>query len=320
MKKLIITFFLNAGIFFGKILKFSPNWFKKFIVIICGKIIVILPNKISFLFFSFIYEVVKHMYWKFNGQVFLLREYFHLFKMKLDIVKKTQRVIYLQKLYQPNVSNYLLKNLKKGGVFIDVGAHVGFYSLLSSKLLGENGRVFSFEAENTNFHFLQENVILNKLKNIKIVNKAVGSNNDVAELFINPLNEGGNSLVNDDYYYDNDEKWRVEKIIKIFPNKILKQNVEMVSIDHFLHNNNLDNLNIDMIKVDVEGAEYDVLLGARNLLFKFSPAIICEVSKNQDKINDLLEELNYKVYCIDKNGDISIANNLIGRDFLFLKK
>ena len=69
IKKRIIIFFLKAGIFIGKILKFFPNWFKKFTVIICGKIIVILPDKISFLFFSFIYEVVKHMYWKFDGQV-----------------------------------------------------------------------------------------------------------------------------------------------------------------------------------------------------------------------------------------------------------
>ena len=73
--------------------------------------------------------------------------------------------------FEANLSNFFINFLKEGDVFLDIGAHVGYYSILASDLVGESGQVISFEPTPRTFASLSENA--SRKNNIKVYNNAV---------------------------------------------------------------------------------------------------------------------------------------------------
>lgn len=95
--------------------------------------------------------------------------------IKPNIDNGLEKTIYYHGTYERGFAEFLKQNLKKGDIFIDVGANIGLFTLLSSKLVGNVGRILSFEPNPEIFEQLEVNVNLNNSKNIELFNFALGS-------------------------------------------------------------------------------------------------------------------------------------------------
>jgi len=145
-------------------------------------------------------------------------------------------------------TNFVTRFLRDGMIVLDIGAHHGFYSLLASKLVGPTGRVVAFEPSPRERVRLERHVRLNECKNVRIEGIALGASIGRAELF---LVEGMEDYCN-----------------SLRPPAVSAQtrtvSVDVTTLDEFL--SRADIKNVDLVKLDVEGAELDVLKGASNLL------------------------------------------------------
>jgi len=149
--------------------------------------------------------------------------------------------------YELPKQSALAQYVRKGDAVCDIGANAGFYTLLLSKLVGEDGQVFAFEPVPRNLKYLRRHVGLNRLRNVAVFDIAVS--NTVGKAAFEPtgcsstgcLSASGRLTV------------RVETLDSLFSNNI-----------HALPR---------LLKIDVEGAEADVLLGGRNMLARHRPVV-----------------------------------------------
>jgi len=152
--------------------------------------------------------------------------------------------------------------LKKGDVFIDVGAHIGWYALNAAQVVGSKGKVYAFEPNISVFEVLKRNKSLNHFQNLFPESIALSNKTGKREFWLG--DDMGGSFV----------KKNTERLT-IDGRKVTKTNVQTISLDKFCEINNIQN--IKMIKIDVEGAELDVLKGSYNILKKQSPYLLIEV-------------------------------------------
>src|SRR5215218_11197602 len=153
---------------------------------------------------------------------------------------------------------------KEGDIVIDIGAHIGLYTIISSKRVGANGKVVAIEADPSNFEMLNSNIKLNQLTNVIPLNYAVHSKETKVKLYL-PSGESGFTKYN-----------------TIMPNWINAQEkfveVNANTLDYLLQLNEIRQEEVNWIKIDVEGAEFEVLKGATNVLSKSKDiAILIEV-------------------------------------------
>jgi len=156
--------------------------------------------------------------------------------------------------YEPELA-YLEKVLSPGKVFIDVGANFGVYTLVASKLAGAAGKVIAIEPTAQSFAVLRQNIALNHLANVRAFRVALTQTRGKAWLY-HGWDPVGNSLGMDPLRGDEGEEVQTE------------------SLDNLLEENSIDR--VDVIKVDVEGAEELVLRGATRTLITYSPVVIFE--------------------------------------------
>ncbi len=190
--------------------------------------------------------------------------------------------------YEGAETQLLKRVLKPGMVVMDAGAHRGYYTLLASFLLGKDGRVISFEPSPRERQWLRMHRFANGRKNVTIEKSALGIRRETAEFFITLGKQTGcNSL-------------RYPKgVLYSMPIK-----VQVVTLDQYYHDTRLERL--DFIKMDVEGAEKDVLTGGGECLQKARPAIMCELSDIRTlrwkyrpvETVKLLEQKDYSCYFI----------------------
>ncbi|MBU0662571.1 FkbM family methyltransferase [Candidatus Micrarchaeota archaeon] len=148
--------------------------------------------------------------------------------------------------------------LKPGMTVADIGANLGYYSLLASGRVGRKGRVYSFEPEPKNRGILLKNIKENNFTNIIPINMALSNRKGKLKLYTDKSNEGRNSLSETNVI---DKKGFV--------------NVQATTLDsYFLEN--AGSLKVDFIKIDVEGAEGLVFEGAEKILKKNNLKILME--------------------------------------------
>ncbi|HQJ56753.1 MAG TPA: FkbM family methyltransferase [Caldisericia bacterium] len=166
------------------------------------------------------------------------------------------------------------------GVFIDVGANIGSYSIRFARKLINRGQVISIEPEKNNLDILKKNIKLNRLKNIKVLEYLCSNVEQELPFYINE-GIGGHSL-------------EVKTKKKIF--------IKSKKIDSIIKELGIDR--VDLIKIDVEGHESKVLMGALNTLKKFHPKIIFESwdIEHLEEVKNVLYEFNYK---IEKTGELN---------------
>jgi len=200
------------------------------------------------------------------------------------------RRIFKQGSFQPDYANFILNlPLQKNDVILDIGANVGWYSMVLGKGKNKDIRVFSFEPEPLNFSLLEENLKINNLKNVVAVNKAVSDRKGEATLHLyERKNTGRHSLLD----------------INSHMNKTVL--VETIVLDEFLAENNVDFKSVRFIKIDIEGFEFFALRGGQQML-KHLPFMLLEFSlslirKGGDSPADFifwLQALGYNFYNID---------------------
>jgi hypothetical protein len=157
------------------------------------------------------------------------------------------RTGYSQYIFEPNSLDFIHDHLKPGNTFLDIGANIGYFSLVCAKIIGTNGRVIAFEPGDFAFNLLAKNKDLNKFDNIDIYQSGFGEKNEILEFNSgSPGMEVYNSL-GDIVHTAAD------------PNKFNKTLVQIFQGATWLKNNHIDY--IDLMKLDVEGGEYNVLKG-----------------------------------------------------------
>ena len=198
--------------------------------------------------------------------------------------------ILINKNYEPHVTEAIKKKLAPGMFFIDIGANIGYFSLLASHLVGKEGRVFSFEPFQYNIKLLYLNARINGFENIEIYPFAVA---DRKSLFAYD-NTGSNGVISE---LDDD--------INILSTTL----VYSVRIDDVLQD--IDRM--DVIKIDVEGAEYMALNGGRSLLKKHRPTIFSEFCPPRLEVVSKVSAENYlQLLLVDENYSISVLDSKSG--------
>ena len=182
----------------------------------------------------------------------------------------------------------LLEYLKPGMVFIDVGAHFGYFSLLASCIVGNTGQVHSFEPTPSSFNILRNNTY-NK-KNIVINNNGVFSvKTDLS------LNDYGLTYSSFNSIYR--ARLPIDTLEKIDETT---HKIKCISIDEYVEEHNLFP---NYIKIDAESSEYEIIMGMEKTIKKCHPLISIEIGdmgiENIPKSSELIELLinkNYKPY------------------------
>jgi len=173
--------------------------------------------------------------------------------------------------YELEKQKLFAETVKKGDVVYDIGANVGFYTLLATELVGETGKVFAFEPLPENFKYLKEHIEINGYKNISPFEVAVSDKNGFA-FFGGVIDRSQGRLLDEG-----------------------KIKVGTVTIDDLVDSGKLQIPNV--IKIDVEGAEFSVLEGAFSTIKKYNPAIFLAIHRFTDSAHkdycDFLIKLGY---------------------------
>ena len=211
------------------------------------------------------------------------------FFLNLNPENPIDREIYLKREYEKEQITFLKNEIKKNDIstFIDIGAHLGFYSIN----LSNNVNVYSFEPIKKNFNQLKSNVLINNFDNIHIFNLALSNKKKKIEMWVSDIKRtGGFSVFN-----KNDEELKKYNLTYS----------ELTQSD--LADNMLDIKNSNIaIKIDVERHEEEVLLGASKLLTENKVIIQIEIfDERKKKVFDILQSYKYQLY------------NNIGKDYYF---
>jgi len=149
---------------------------------------------------------------------------------------------------------------KSGAIVIDVGAHIGHHTLIAAKRVGPKGKVIAVEADPKNLEILNKNIKLNKFDNVNTINYAVHSKETKIKLYT-PEKESGRTIYNT---IMEDRISPEEKFIE----------VNAKTLDSILQENGIKHEQVNWIKIDVEGAELEVLKGAHKILSKSEDIIL----------------------------------------------
>jgi FkbM family methyltransferase len=159
-------------------------------------------------------------------------------------------------LYESSTVKHLLPRLKASRCFIDVGANIGFYTLIASKLIGHGGQVHAIEMDQSNIARIRRTLSENHVRNVALHHMAIGDRDEMVHYRHRTSTTNSLSAGCDDA-----------------PGG-LDQQVSMRKLDTFVEDHQLQP---DIIKIDVEGADYLVASGMGRTLKRFRPKIYCEL-------------------------------------------
>ncbi len=242
-------------------------------------------------------EIKREKDWRIfinSNRDYIIKKLYKTIKIKLHKNHLLSKAIYLNTFEYKEIG-FLKKNLKKGDVFVDVGANIGLFTLIASRLVGKKGLVISFEPTMKTYEKLIENIRINNkvAKNIKTYNIALSDQNSTSTLYVNDeYHDALNSLVKTDNY-------------------IKEQNIVCETLDLFVSRYNLKDRSV-YIKIDVEGYEVPVIKGLESEFKKgFSPTLIMEFNDSNanragfscDQLMNILSQYGYKFYELDNSSD-----------------
>jgi len=198
--------------------------------------------------------------------------------------------------------------IRPGMVVADVGANIGWYTTMASKLIGDQGKVFAFEPDLENFRLLCKNISANQCNNVETFNWAVSDKTGETQLFFCEENRGDHRI------YKSDKGRR-------------KIGIHATSLDDFFKNSP----RVDIIKIDVQGAERLVLCGMKkiiennprlSIMMEFCPAFLKMCDSSPDDFLREIKDYGFSIYLIDEDQKKLIPIDSIGQGSvnLFLKK
>ena len=216
--------------------------------------------------------------------------------------------------FEANLTIFLINFLKKGDCFVDIGAHVGYYSVLSSDLVEESGSVHSFEPTPRTFNSLKLNT--ENKKNVKINNFAVlNEEKEISFIDYGPKFSAFNGF-----------KDRTSDDTEFLRNDGVEIKVNTIIIDDYCKKNDIKPT---FIKIDAEGAEHLILKGMDYVMNVLQPVISIEVAGGdewKDNCHDSIDILvanNYIAYECDLDGKLShhqTKENYLYDNLIFIHK
>lgn len=214
--------------------------------------------------------------------------------------------IFLYGVYEPFMLDLIFKYLHTGSTFIDIGANIGQHSMYAASIVGKSGSVHSFEPIPYLSKQLQDSANHDHFESIiHAHNCALGKAESTEKLYVSK-NIGGSSLVNDD---------DTKEIITVH---VKNGDEELRTLS-----------SVNLIKIDVEGYEYEVLLGIEKTLFKYKPVILIEFSgefyatqRHGDGKNILgfLRTHGYSLYDIENNMKQVLNDTVFDHEIASIRK
>ena len=198
--------------------------------------------------------------------------------------------------YEPLETKWVKNNVNGGDIVLDVGANIGYYSLMLSRLVGKTGHVFSFEPEPSNFELLKKNILINNFTNIQAENVALSDHDGSTKLFISEMRTGMHRIY--------PSRFCTEKFVE----------TKMISLDNYFKDNEFLE-KISFIKMDVEGSELGVLKGMKKIfeksenlkiLMEFVPSCMREFGSEPSELLSILKNEGFKFsYTQDDNKTVN---------------
>jgi len=184
---------------------------------------------------------------------------------------------------EPQVEDALLALLGPGDTFYDIGANMGWYSLLAARVVGSSGKVVAFEPMVSNAALLQANVATNRLANVTTITAAVTDQDGWATFLYGGSLEGRLSKDDCEAQAERRARRKTPQRSSIVP---------IVALDSLLAATELEPPSV--IKIDVEGAEAGVLRGMSETLRSLKPTLIIELHNTRTEVADLLDSFGYE--------------------------
>lgn len=202
----------------------------------------------------------------------------------------------LKGIHEPLTTQLFQKEIGQGDTVLDIGTHIGYYTLIAASMVGERGRVFSFEANPANYAICEKNIKANGYNNVTLIQKAISDFQGSTKFFLEGnYNTRWSSIYNihgGDKYFE----------------------VDVTTVDEALKN--YDGA-VNFIKIDIEGAELAALRGMTNLLKKnnkikiiaeFRPAILKRAGIDPREFLKFFTDNGFQMYYADEaHGQIKLA-------------
>ena len=226
-------------------------------------------------------------------------------KMLLTVKEWIQQCLFIYGYFELAETAFWKKiTLNKSTVF-DIGANIGYFSLLASKRIKRDGKIYAFEPVNRTYTRAKINIELNHFENI-ILSKLALSDHD-RKLIINSGNE---------------DNWGMSSINVNDQLKGFSEEVQATSVDNFVAANGIKNL--DVAKIDVEGGELFTLKGMTQTIDKMRPVILIEVldetlipaGTSKEEVFKFITDKNYKPYKILNNCQLKELEKPVSEDGL----
>ena len=180
--------------------------------------------------------------------------------VELDITEHIQSWIFYFGYYEKQVTKYICSQLHPGMDFVDIGANIGYYTLIAAKRLFASDRVHAFEPDNDNFERLKRNVELNEMTNVELNRLAVSNSSGRATFYSS--NQGRNRGIGGLRQTEKGSQVAVT--------------CKTVRLDEYFSERFPSRLNkVGLVKIDIEGAEFLALQGAQSLL-ENRPVLVIE--------------------------------------------
>lgn len=200
------------------------------------------------------------------------------------------------------LTKYLIKHIKPGMTVVDVGTNVGYFTVLLGMLVGDDGKVYGFEANHEVFATLKENLAINWISHrVTLHNKAVYSENTTISFHVSEIFQGDSSIL-------------VRPDRENISDSIKTMDIEAVTLNEVL----ADVESIDLLKIDIEGGEYHAFLGMSKLLenkkiktlaFEWNKVMLGnETPLFINLLRNLLNQHGASIYGLDGEGNLILTN------------
>lgn len=192
-------------------------------------------------------------------------------KLRLDEWIQKQIYFFGEYILEDTYVKFWNSLLRKGDIVFDIGANIGYYSMLAAKRISPEGRVYSFEPVSSTFACLKENAGMNNFENIILTNAGVSDTKGTTKIYVADItNTGTSSLAMQGNFSG------------------VTEEVFIITIDEFAEENRTSRA--DIIKIDVEGCEYNALKGMKKLLESYKPLVLIEIVDERLKLFDSSKE------------------------------
>lgn len=220
---------------------------------------------------------------------------------RLEVDLRDQGVgwpIFMQQQYEPAETRFISRTLRRGDVFVDIGANIGFFTTLASRLVGRRGKVVAFEPDPDHCAVLRRNLRLNGARNAVVRNEALGAESQHGQLFKSNSNFGDHRVA-----AGAEQRDSIPISIRRFDEACAELGLKQ----------------IDFIKMDVQGYEPQVFagmgdclerLGVQSILMEFWPYGIRYAGGSPTDLLEMLLASSFVIHELDEQGDLAVVDPL----------